>query len=396
MTDMPDTIGDGKYVVDKHLGSGGMGEVLLAYTQAGEPVAIKLIRPDRLNEQTRARFEQEAIKARTVVGTSRVARFLDADPFAERPWLAMQYVDGPTLGQFVDSSGVLPPALTASMGALLAEGLSAVHAAGLLHRDLKPSNVILGEDGPVIIDFGLAAFADAASSLSHSGMVIGTPVAMAPEQAAGQTRVTPAADVYGLGVVLLYAAAGHYPYAAATPDILVARVASAQIPPDLSGLPAALEPVLAAMLAHNPADRPTAHQVGRLCADAMARENLSTAGARRALLAHVARQAPAAERTDVYSISSSLEARIDAEASALFAQQAPGVEVLDSPLDGPPGMFEHLLKEWAEPPETAEPALVEPAAQPAATEASATPRRPSAAHRVSKDLREAYAHSAAL
>jgi eukaryotic-like serine/threonine-protein kinase len=396
MTDMPDTIGDGKYVVDRHLGSGGMGEVLLAFTQAGEPVAIKLIRPDRLNEQTRARFEQEALKARTVVGTSRVARFLDADPFTARPWLAMEYVDGPTLGQFVDTAGVLPPVLAASMGALLAEGLSAVHAAGLLHRDLKPSNVILGDDGPVIIDFGLAAFADAASSLSHSGMVIGTPVAMAPEQAAGQTRVTPAADVYGLGVVLLYAAAGHYPYAAATPDILVARVASDQIPPDLSGLPGALEPLVAAMLAHEPGDRPTAHQVGRLCAEVMAGENVSTAGARRALLAHVAQLTPADERSDVYSISSSLEARIDAEAADLVAQQARGVEVLDSPLDGPPGMFEHLLKKWAESAEPAEPALVEPVAQRVATDASPTPRRPSAAHRIAKDLREAYAHSAAL
>jgi serine/threonine protein kinase len=140
-----------------------------------------------------------------------VARFLDADPYADRPWLAMEYVPGTTLAAHVEAHGPLPAALVSSLGALLAEGLAVVHATGLLHRDIKPQNVIMGEYGPVLIDFGLGAFLDTATdTLSHSGMIIGTIRYMPPEQAGGQIQVTPAADVYGLGAVLLYAGTGHH------------------------------------------------------------------------------------------------------------------------------------------------------------------------------------------
>jgi eukaryotic-like serine/threonine-protein kinase len=398
MTELPDKVGH--FTVAARLGSGGMGEVLLAYSPGGEPVAVKLIRSDRLNEQTRARFEQEALKARTVVRTSRVALFLDADPYAERPWLAMQYVSGATLGSFVDRAGVLPPLLVASVGTLLAEGLSAVHTVGLLHRDLKPANVILADDGPVIIDFGLAAFVDAASSLSHAGMVIGTPVAMPPEQAAGQTRVTGAADVYGLGVVLLYAAAGHYPYTGATPDVIITRVASAEVSPNLDGLPPVLEPLVRAMLAHDPADRPTVEQVAHQCAALIVNGGMTTIRARRSLLKYAAEHAdPRPPEVDAYSVSSSLEARIDAEAAALVDQAAPGIEVLDSPLDGSPGLFDGLLRELAEP-EVAEVitlAAVNPSGEsPVAAEPEHTPKRLPAAFRIAEELRGAYAHSGAL
>ena len=140
--------------------------------------------------------------ARTVIGTSRVARFLDADPLAGRPWLAMEYVAGRMLVACVDEDGVLPVPLVAGLGALLAEGVSAVHAAELLHRDLKPQNVIMGKEALMIIDFGVGAFMDAAKeSLSHSGMIIGTVRCMPPEQASRHPKVTPAADVYALGAV---------------------------------------------------------------------------------------------------------------------------------------------------------------------------------------------------
>lgn len=400
MADLPETVG--RYTVAGRLGSGGMGEVLLAYTPGGEPVAVKLIRADRLNEQTRARFEQEAIKARTVMHTSRVARFLDADPFAERPWLAMQYVKGPTLSAFVDAAGVLPTLFVASMGALLTEGLMAVHAAELLHRDLKPANVILGDDGPAIIDFGLAAFVDAASSLSHSGMVIGTPVALPPEQAAGQTRVTPAADVYGLGVVLLYAAAGHYPYAGASPDVVIARVASGQIAPDLSGLPPELAPLVSSMLAQEAVDRPALEDVAAACSALVVGHSLNMVQARRAFLAHVARNVVPDSSPDAYSVSSSLEARIDAQAAALAEQQAPGVEVLSSPLNGPPGQFERLLRELASPSRPADSDVrregekAEEAGRRAEAVGHRKAKRVPASRKIAQELREAYARSAAL
>jgi eukaryotic-like serine/threonine-protein kinase len=247
----------GRYTVAKELGSGGMGEVYLAYTPGGDPVAVKRIRSDKLDPLMRARFEREALIARTVVGTNRVARFLDADPFADRPWLAMEYVAGRTLLACVDENGVLPVPLVASLGALLAEGLSAVHEAGLLHRDLKPQNVIMGTEGPTIIDFGLGAFMDAAKeSLSHSGMIIGTVRCMPPEQASGHPKVTAAADVYALGTVLLYAAARHYPYDGAAWEAIAVQVANPDIGPDLGGVPEELRPLIASTLAHLPEDRP--------------------------------------------------------------------------------------------------------------------------------------------
>ncbi len=162
-----------RYVIDRHLGTGGMGEVYLAYSPAGDPVAIKQIRSDRLDPLTRTRFETEAEIARTVIGTSRVARFLDADPYAERPWLAVEYVPGITLAAHVEDHGPLAEPLVASLGALLAEGLTAVHAAGLLHRDVKPQNVMLGRYGPVLIDFGLGAFLDDGARPGEAGIVAG-------------------------------------------------------------------------------------------------------------------------------------------------------------------------------------------------------------------------------
>ncbi len=113
MSDVPSRIG--RYTVSRQLGSGGMGEVFLAYSPAGSPVAVKLIRSDKLDPVTRARFEREAAIARTVIGTNRIARFLDADPYAARPWLAMEYVPGFTLLEHVQAHGILPVPLVASL-----------------------------------------------------------------------------------------------------------------------------------------------------------------------------------------------------------------------------------------------------------------------------------------
>jgi len=187
-----------------------------------------------------------------------VARFLDADPLADRPWLAMEYVAGRTLVACVDEDGVLPVPLVAGLGALLAEGLSAVHAAELLHRDLKPQNAIMGKKGPMIIDFGLGAFMDTAKeSLPHSGMIIGTVRCMPPEQASGHPKVAPTADVYALGAVLLYAAARYCSYDGAAWEVVAVQVANPSIGPELSGVPEKPKPLIASMLAYVPEDRPT-------------------------------------------------------------------------------------------------------------------------------------------
>jgi serine/threonine protein kinase len=325
MEDIPAQIG--RYTVARRLGSGGMGEVFLAYSPAGSPVAVKVIRSDRLDEATRARFEREALIARTVIGTNRVARFLDADPYARRPWLAMEYVAGATLLDHVDSEGVLPLPLVASLGALLAEGLGAVHEAGLLHRDLKPQNIILGADGPMIIDFGLAALVDASQdSLSHPGMIIGTVRCMPPEQAGGNPRVTPAADVYALGTVLLYAAASHYPYDGLQWQAIAAQVTNPQVAPDLSGVPAALVPLIESMLAYEPQDRPTVADVAAGYARLLGDAGLTPADARLALVARTAGRDPAAAG---HRLSPSIEARL---ADLLTSSD----DIGRSPLDGPP------------------------------------------------------------
>lgn len=275
----------GPYLVERRLGAGGMGEVYLAYSIAGEPVAVKVIRPDRTDPHTRARFEREATIARTISGTGRVARFIEADPFAEQPWLAMDYVPGRPLSDVVDDQGPLSAPLVASLGALLAEGLAAVHAAGLVHRDLKAQNVILGDFGPVIIDFGLGAFVGASKgSLTQAGSVIGTVRCMPPEQAMGELDVTQAADVYGLGTVLLYAATGHYPYDGARWEAVAAQVVNPEVGPNLSGLPDELLPVVTGMLAHKADDRPSLEEVTRQCTDLLRLLGTSPARARRALI----------------------------------------------------------------------------------------------------------------
>lgn len=283
MTEVPAQIG--RYTVERELGAGGMGQVYLAYSPGGDPVAVKVIRNDRLDQATRARFEREALIARTVVGTNRVARFLDADPYADEPWMAVEYVPGLTVHEQVERVGTLPVPLVASLGALLAEGLEAVHAVDLLHRDLKPQNVMLGEYGPILIDFGLGAFLDAGKdTLTHDGMIIGTVRCMPPEQALGRSRVKKPADVYGLGTVLLYAATGHYPYDGRGWPAIVAQVTDEAQPPDLSGLPEALVPLVTAMLAHAPEDRPALAEVTDRCVALMKDAGFTPVEARYALI----------------------------------------------------------------------------------------------------------------
>lgn len=367
----------GPYLVERQLGAGGMGEVYLAYSVAGEPVAVKVIRPDRTDPHTRSRFEREAAIARTISGTGRVARFIDADPFAEQPWLAMDYVPGRPLSDVVKDQGPLSTPLVASLGALLAEGLSAVHGAGLVHRDLKAQNVILGDFGPVIIDFGLGAFVDASKgSLTQAGGLIGTVRCMPPEQASGEVDVTQAADVYGLGTVLLYAATGHYPYDGARWIAVATQVANPEIGPDLSGLPPELAPIVSAMLAHKANDRPSLEELIQQCAELMHLLGTSPARARRSLI----------EKTT-------------AKDHPMMALPQPDAQMLDR-LDS----LEKLLREEAPSSTEVVPGVpLEAESGPATQSGSASSAesvqqrgRPSASGRVAEELRKRYATAPTL
>ncbi|MFF6786832.1 protein kinase [Streptomyces sp. NPDC012510] len=391
MSGGPTRIGD--YTVARRLGSGGMGEVYLAYSPVGSPVAVKVIRSDRLDPVTRQRFEKEALIARTVVGTNRVARFLDADPYADQPWLAMEYVPGRTLLEYMSEHGALSAPLVASLGALLAEGLRAVHAVRLLHRDLKPQNIILSDDGPMIIDFGLGAFMDSAhESLSHSGMIIGTVRCMPPEQARGKPHVTPAADVYALGTVLLYAATSHYPYDGAMWEAIAAQVANPAQGPDLSGVPEELMGLVSSMLAHEPEVRPSLDEVAQACTDILAAAGVSPADARWALVKRTAENPRGPVREEVpEAVLRLLEERPDdgSEESALSPLDTPH---RDTSAEEPAAASESTL-----PPEPSSPLRASKAeGDDESASASSRPRRERAQQKVADDLRARYAMRASL
>ncbi|MFD7276017.1 protein kinase [Streptomyces sp. NPDC059862] len=250
----------GGYTLRGRIGVGGMGQVYLGESAAGLQVAVKVIKASVLDEDTRARFVLEVDSLKTVYGPF-VAAFVAADAHADQPWLAVEYVPGPDLRTFITEHGPLPLAETASLGALLAEGLHTVHEAGLLHRDLKPQNILLAEYGPKLIDFGLAVLAERRSMLTATGFVVGSVLCMPPEQARGEHQLSPAADVYALGAVLLYAATGHYPYTGPTWQAVALRIEDAATPPDLAGLPPELRDVIEAMLAHAPEARPSLDEV---------------------------------------------------------------------------------------------------------------------------------------
>ena len=196
----------GPYLLLGRLGSGGMGRVYLARSPGGRQVAVKVIRPQLAEDAGfRARFAREVSAARKVGGLF-TAQVVDADLDSPVPWLVTAYVPGTSLAEAVEQQGPLPSATLLALAAGLAEGLNAIHAAGVIHRDLKPSNVLLAPDGPRIIDFGISSAVDA-TSLTGTGLMIGSPGFMSPEQAEGMP-VGPASDIFSLAGVLIFAARG--------------------------------------------------------------------------------------------------------------------------------------------------------------------------------------------
>ncbi|MFJ3906460.1 protein kinase [Streptomyces sp. NPDC090025] len=250
----PESVGDGRYRLVGRLGQGGMGVVYLGRSRSGRAVAVKVVRPELGTDPAfLRRFAREVAAARRV-GGFHTAPVVDADPDARPAWLVTAYVPGPTLRTVLDELGALPlPTLTV-LAAGLAEALEAIHRAGVIHRDLKPANIVVAEDGPRVIDFGIARALDGADpALTQAGFQVGTPGFLAPEQLTGGA-VTPAVDMFALGVVLCQAA-GAAPFGDASSAAWPYRVVHEE--PDLEPVPDALRPLVAACLAKDPAQRPT-------------------------------------------------------------------------------------------------------------------------------------------
>ncbi|MFC9848390.1 serine/threonine-protein kinase [Streptomyces sp. NPDC060223] len=264
----------GPYRLLGRLGAGGMGRVYLGRSAGGRTVAVKIVHPHfALDEEFRARFRREVEAARRV-GGAWTAPVLDADPEAPVPWVATGYAAGPSLAAAIADSGPLPLHSVRVLGAGLAEALSAVHALGLVHRDVKPSNVLLTLDGPLLIDFGIARATDGTASLTSTGVSVGSPGYMSPEQILGKT-VAGEADVFSLGAVLVYAATGEPPFPGDSSASLLYKVVHEE--PRLGSLEGELRDLAAQCLAKDPAERPApADLARRLAPEGTAR--LVTAG----------------------------------------------------------------------------------------------------------------------
>ncbi|MEU9930626.1 bifunctional serine/threonine-protein kinase/ABC transporter substrate-binding protein [Streptomyces anulatus] len=251
------------YRVLGRLGAGGMGVVLLGRSPGGALVAIKLIRAEYADDAGfRARFRREVAIARQVRNRWAVP-VVDADTEAPAPWLATEFVPGPALSEAVGSGGPLPERGVRALGSMLAEALEAVHAAGLVHRDVKPGNVLLGLDGPRLIDFGIARALDD-TVLTATDVIVGSPGFLSPEQAQGR-RIGPASDVFSLGCVLVYAATGGRPFGSGPVEAMLFRTVHDTA--DLSALPPGLVPVVEACLSKDPEDRPAAADIRRAFAE---------------------------------------------------------------------------------------------------------------------------------
>ncbi|MFE5957094.1 serine/threonine-protein kinase [Streptomyces rubiginosohelvolus] len=290
----------GAYRLLGRLGEGGMGQVFLARSDRGRTVALKLVRRELAERpEFRARFRQE-VHAAHRVGGAWTAPVLDSDTEAPVPWVATGYVAGPSLQRIVSGRpgapvtasgayGPLPARSVRFLGSGLAHALQHIHGAGLIHRDLKPSNVLMTIDGPRVIDFGIARALESVADgdLTRTGVLVGSPGFMAPEQVRGE-RVTTACDVFCLGSVLAYAASGRLPFGTAESGgvhALMFRIA--QEDPDLTGVPEELAGVVRDCLEKDPAARPGTGEILTRLGEADADEPWLPA----TLLAQLGRQA---------------------------------------------------------------------------------------------------------
>jgi len=248
----------GRYRLVARLGAGGMGVVYLGEDPAsqGQPVAVKVLRPELADDpEFRVRFGREVAALTRVQGVCTI-RVIEADTQAPRPFLVTEYAEGPSLSEYVAAHGPIDPRMLYGLATGLAEALTAIHAAGIVHRDLKPSNVLLTAGGPKVIDFGIAQALDT-TSLTRTGITVGSAGFMAPEQVMG--RAGTAADIFTWAVTVAYAASGQPPFGTGASDAILYRIMHAA--PDITAVPPGLRPLVEAALAKEPQQRPTAPQL---------------------------------------------------------------------------------------------------------------------------------------
>ncbi|MFD6316191.1 protein kinase domain-containing protein [Streptomyces nigra] len=261
--DDPKSVG-GYRLLDR-LGAGGMGAVYRGRSRSGREVAVKVVHAQYAEDPVfRTRFRQEIAAVRKVSGVF-TAPVVDADPDAERPWMATQYVPGPSLAARIRDEGPLNRTELRRLALGLVEALRDIHRAGVVHRDLKPANVLMADDGPRVIDFGISRAAENHNTLTETGQMIGTPPFMSPEQLTDARSVGPASDVFSLGALIVFAATARGPFDADSPYLTAYRVVHDA--PVLDGVAEPLRPILERCLAKDPGERP---EPGILAAEFMA------------------------------------------------------------------------------------------------------------------------------
>ncbi|MEW1780201.1 PQQ-binding-like beta-propeller repeat protein [Streptomyces sp. NPDC086777] len=251
----------GGYRLADRLGAGGMGIVYRGRSRSGREVAVKVVHAQYAEDPVfRARFRQEIEAARRVSGAF-TAPVLDADPDAPTPWMATQYVPGPSLAARIRAHGAFRVTELRPLALGLVEALRDIHRAGVVHRDLKPANVLMAEDGPRVIDFGISRAAENHNTLTETGQMVGTPPFMSPEQFTDARTVGPASDVFSLGALLVYCVTGRGPFDADSPYLTGYRVVHNE--PVLDGVTGPLRVVLERCLAKDPDARPALDELAR-------------------------------------------------------------------------------------------------------------------------------------
>jgi serine/threonine protein kinase len=249
----------GQYEVVGKLGAGGQGAVYLGRSPSGQYIAIKLLHEQmNTDSSARTRFARE-VEAAQKVSPFCTAQVLDYDLHGRPPYIISEFIDGPPLYDVVLQEGAFRGASLERLAIGTATALAAIHEAGIVHRDFKPNNVLLASDGPRVVDFGIARSVNSQqSSVTATGMVVGTPGYLAPEQLTGEP-LTAAVDIFAWGATMVFAATGHSPFEAETLPVIINRILNEE--PDLSGLTGSMRELVGAALDKDPRRRPAAHQL---------------------------------------------------------------------------------------------------------------------------------------